>query len=65
MGETLGKTVLQFLIKYANIRPSNRFLGHLSQRRESVRPRRNLHVNVYSSFICNLQKLGTTRSLSE
>ena len=64
MGETLGQTVLQFLMKYANTRPSNCFLGHLSQRSENLHPHRNLHVNVYS-FICNRQKLGTTRSLSD
>ena len=46
MAETLWKTVLQCFIKYANIRPSNCFLGHLSQRSENLCPHRNLHMSV-------------------
>ena len=44
------------------IRYSNHTLWHLPKRTENIGPHKNLHMNVYSSFIHNCQNLEATKT---
>ena len=53
---------LSYITKYIlAIQSSNCTAWHLPKRVENLCPHKNLHINVYSSFILNCQNLKATK----